>query len=306
MTLLDRDAVTDDAPPDAFPLDRLSWPDKAHMKTVLQFFDAGGTFKDMMESDAPGARRKFVDMAFQLIPLGSAITLAANGQPTDHPERALAYLDAVAMGEPANIRQGLIQDGTKPDPNDPTKVVPNGGAASSCGMFIRSLLKMIGVQCQNYREVYQFGTCIQAEQELAASFHDGTLVVPTRGDGSRVPKEGDIVHINTGTGAGHVFVAVDTSPLLPRTLQRYKGGPKLDGFSTSAAQGGQQDHWLGGTGDTATNQGYYEVFVDDWTTSYRGHPVDWWIDLEKLVSNACTDGRNFVVPQLTRFTWIVP
>lgn len=278
MALLDGTLVVDQDG-DTFPLDRSLWGDRAHAKSVVSFFDGGSSFADLMRADADEARRKFADMARALTMLGSATTLVkSDGTREEHPERALAYLDTIAMGEARDIRQSLIAD------------VPGRGAtASSCGMFIRNLLKMIGVDDPSYHQRYVPGTVIHVELALAQQV-EGAVHEPTPGDKMKVvPKEGDLVHLKTDNQ--HFFVAVDPSPVRD-DLVRF--GRKAKGFTLIGAQGGQHDHWDGGTGDTATNQALYSVY-DDWTTSFDGHPVDWWIDLERLVLAKC-DGRNYVAP----------
>lgn len=283
MALLDGNDVRD-REGETFPLPRSVWGDRAHSKDVLNFLDGGSSFARLMSVDPVTTRAKFADMARAMTMFGSATTLLKkNGTTEEHPERALAYLDTIAMGEDRGIRQSLIAD------------VPGQGAtASSCGMFIRNLLKMVGVDDPSYQVPYVPGTVIHVEHAMAANVPEA-LMTPTPGDLSVIPQEGDLVHLKTNSQ--HFFVACDPSPVRD-DLVRF--GRKAKGFMLIGAQGGQHDYWLGGNGDTATNQAVYSVY-DDWTTSFDGHPVDWWIDIEKLVIAKC-DGGNYIVPFVTR-TW---
>jgi hypothetical protein len=296
MPLLDTSAVVDDPRDAQFPLPRNKWIIRAHVPDVLRFEPCGERFAELITHNPGYARHMFAMAACDMTGLGSATTVNIDGTVEAHPERAQAYLDAILMGERRDIRAAYIQDG----PGKDGKIV--GGSASSCGLFIRTLYKLFGIKDPHgsYDRPYENGKVIGTEHDMAKDC--GALVEPTNGDTSRLPKEGDAIHFQgPEKDRQHFFVVVNP---FDKATPLSRGSRFVPGFHTSAAQGGQYDPWIGGKGDTATNQGTYDISIEDWTIvdRYGTHKVDWWIDLGILASRLCGT-REVLLPRRGLNRW---
>jgi hypothetical protein len=213
------------------------------------------------------------------------IAAGANGSST---ERALRSGELVAI---RTMRKRVVQ-----------AMRAGSSNASSCGMFIRSLYKMIGVRdvClengkirDRYAKRYVFGDAIKTELEIARKV--GALV--TRGDKDangvlKTPDIGDAVYVAESGNEGnqHFFVIVGKRH---QPIVRKSGGVErsVDGYLYTVAQGGQgkRDYLFPDDGTCmATNIRTTDLYLDNWLMS-RGRLVRSWIDID-LLAAACDDG----------------
>jgi hypothetical protein len=207
-------SIEDSASETSFPTNRATWPAAAHAPTVLGFKLGAKSFFDLSAGDR---RTTFAQMAHALTGLGKG---ARAGNPATlvkddagRPVRSIAYGDSVAIGERAKLRARMLAADV---------------GASSCAMFARGLLKMIGAKTASFANEYVDGSVFS---ELNATASLGTSVRGTpgktepwlRSDGTpftdakgqtiqrvRTPRIGDIVVVaNDAWLHAHTFVITD-------------------------------------------------------------------------------------------------
>ena len=292
--------IQDDPAEVTFPTDRSMWSTVAHSPAVLGFAAFSSSFNSLTSSQR---RSKFASMAHALTGLGKG---ARAGDPasvvTDgdgRPIRSIAYGDAVTMGERAKWRARMLASDV---------------GASSCGMFARSLLKMIGATTASFSSEYRDGSVFQ---ELEATAALGARVIPgseepfldasgnsVKGPDGKpmmkktMPRLGDIVIICNDAGQhGHVFVVTDAPD--PATHAGIVKRQDRDGLWRAyfnewytVAQGGQcasppkfpDDGSCMGTnerGRTLDSRGWVWDQAGGGGASRR---VSYWIDIDKLGS----------------------
>ena len=129
-----------------YPTLRELWPQAAHAPAVLGF-KSEPAFNTLSPEQQ---RTRFAKMAHDLAFLGKGARV--RGVAGTLPDRSNAYIDAIAMGESASQRAYFLGTGEGP---------------SSCGMFVRSLYKMIGVQDPSYDLPYKAQAAMATEKALA-------------------------------------------------------------------------------------------------------------------------------------------
>ncbi len=315
-----------DPPGTQYPIPTDLWHRRAHAPAVLDFATqrtasrAPLTFWDLMRSDEGAARSTFAAMAEEMRDLGAGSRVKVAGAYEEHPERTAAYLDAIAMGESPALRHDL------------SFTHPNN-AESSCGMFIRNLFKLIGVQDPSYEVPYVTGQVIGVERRIADSARlppderipreHGALRYPGDKDASGrllLPMIGDCVYATKDSDPSdqHFFVVTGfgrQSHGYPVKVER-GANPDLwvDGMLLRVAQGGQMytEEFPDDGADMATNVGHPTIVIQDklsagdqsdWVDGDK--KVRWWINLHDLVIKKCTfdpDGQS----DHTGTPWVMP
>lgn len=280
-----------DDPGDTFPIPRDKWPTKAHAPDVLTFELGDRSFKDL---DPVARRRMFVNFARDTIDLGKGSSVVPGGKkgtPTeDHPLRPVAYCDAVAMGESAKIRTAFLGD---------------TGRASSCGMFVRNLYKMIGVMVPEYAAPYKPEQVIAKEEAFAKTI--GARIVPGTKeivDGVsklRVPQKGDAVYMHNGKKGDeshqHMFVVEGwDDETMKRNGDLTQHNYTVLAYHSLQGGAGSNAEFPADGGCMATRSGTTVFSVESPSVwKHNDLKVQWWIDLDTLVEKG-TDGQPYVAP----------
>jgi len=311
--------IQDDPSEVSFPTDRSTWPATAHSPTALGFTQTSTSFNSMSTSQR---RTTFAEMAHALTGLGKGAragnpaTIVADAQ--GNAVRSIAYGDAVAMGESTKWRSRMLASDV---------------GASSCGMFARSLLKMIGATTASFAGQYKDGSVFQELEATAALGGGAPKVTPGQEepfldvngnhvngpDGKpmmkkKMPKLGDIVIICNAAGQhGHVFVVVSVpDPNVHAGIVKRKD---RDGVTRAyfnqwytVAQGGQcaapptfpDDGSCMGTNERGRGLDSRDWIWDQSGGGGANRTVSYWIDIDAL-GPSC-DGQGIVKP-VRKMAW---